>query len=336
MAPLRVLLTKRFFEEDLAYLRARLLPEVELVFPPEYTVEAIAETASPEIGVLLGEVIARPVLERATRLRLIQIPWTGVDRLDFALLREYRVTVCNSHSNAQAVAEYAVGLMMAVVKWIPLHDRRLRQGEWLRPQRGVAGSFHPSDLISRRTVGFLGYGRIAQQIAKLLSGFSVRCLATAASPRMEPPSPLEALYGPEGRESVFAAADVLFVTVPLTAETRGMIDAKLLGRMRPTSYLVSVARGEIIEEKALYEALKSEQIAGAAIDTWYDYPTADRPVVLPSTRYPFHELENLVLSPHRAGFARGELPHLDDVIENLNRLARGKPVINVIDLEKGY
>jgi phosphoglycerate dehydrogenase-like enzyme len=316
-------------------LRAGLRPDVELVTPPAFTPEALLE-AVRDVDALLGDQITQPLLEAGTRLRLIQVPWTGVDRLDFALLRQFTVPVCNSHSNAVPVAEMAVSLMLAIAKKIPLHDARLREGNWMRPKRGEPDSHLPPTLVSGRTAGFLGFGAIARQIAQLLAGFQMRFIATDARADATPPAPLDAVYPPEQLLEVAAQSDLLFVTLPLTPATRGLVNAEVFAAMSPSAYLINTSRGEVVDEEALYTALSTRRIAGAAIDTWYQYPKADQPQVLPSARFPFHALDNLVLSPHRAGFAEGTLPHLGDVVANLNRLAAGEPLINQVDVHAGF
>ncbi len=332
---IRVLLTRAFFDDDLAYLWAGLRPDVELVTPPAFTPEALL-AAVGDVDALLGDTLTRSLLERGARLRLIQVPWTGVDRLDFALLRDFPVTVCNSHSNAVPVAEMAVSLMLAIAKKVPLHDARLRQGNWMRPTRGEPESHVPPTLVSGCTAGFLGFGAIARQIAQLLSGFNMRFIATDARAGEAPPAPLAAVYPPGGLLEVATASDLLFVTLPLTPATRGLVNADVFAAMKPGAYLINTSRGEVVDEAALYAALSARRIAGAAIDTWYQYPKSGEPRTLPSARFPFHELDNLVLSPHRAGFADGMLPHLQDVITNLNRLAAGEPLINQVDVHAGF
>jgi phosphoglycerate dehydrogenase-like enzyme len=331
---IRVLLTRAFFAEDLAFLQAGLRPDVELIVPPAFTPEALAEAVG-EADVLLGDNITRELLARGTRLRLIQVPWTGVDRLDFALLRDFNVPVCNSHSNALPVAEMAVSLMLAITKKIPLHDARLRQGNWMRPTRGEPDSHVPPTLVSGRTAGFIGFGAIARLIAELLGGFHMRFIATDARTG-ETPAPLDAVYPPDAVTEVAAQSDILFVTVPLTPATRGLVNADIFAVMQPSAYLINTSRGEVVDEAALYAALSTRQIAGAGIDTWYQYPKAGEAATLPSARFPFHELDNLVLSPHRAGFAEGLLPHLQDVIDNLNRLAAGDAPRNQVDVTAGF
>lgn len=332
---IRVLLTRPFYDEDLAFLRAGLLPDVELVTPPAFTPDALLE-AVRDADALLGDQLTRPLLAAGTRLRLVQVPWTGVDRLDFELLRQFPVTVCNSHSNAVPVAEMAVSLMLAITKKIPLHDARLRQGNWMRPKRGEPDAHMPPTLVSGCTAGFLGFGAIARQIAQCLTGFQMRFIATDARAGAPPPAPLDAIYPPEDLYIVAAQSDLLFVTLPLTPATRGLVNAEVFAAMKPSAYCINTSRGEVIDEEALYTTLYTRTIAGAAIDTWFQYPKADQPQVLPSSRFPFHELPNLVLSPHRAGFADGMLPHLQDVVTNLNRLATGESLINQVDLDAGF
>ena len=335
MDRVRVLLTKQYFETDISYLRSNLAENIELVQPARFTSQDIALAARDDVHVLLGDHISRETLDNARELRLIQIPWTGVDRLDFGLLNQYSIAVCNSHSNAGVVAEYAVGLMMAVVKSIPFHDKQLRQGKWMRPRRNAPDSFLPPYLIAGKTIGFLGYGAVARKIAQLLSGFEVSFVAVDAHPAVEPPEPLRFLGAPDEAAHVMAQADIVFIAVPLTAKTAGMVNAELLKMMKPSAYLINTSRGEVVNESDLYDALKERRIAGAAIDTWFAYPTETCPDTLPS-KYPFHELDNVVMSPHRAGFAGGLLPHLDDAIENINRLATGRPLINRVDLTNGF
>ena len=333
---IRVLLGKNFFQKDLEYITSRLAENVEIVTPPDFSSETLAEVVKNEIDVFLGEPSSKNILDNAASLKLIQIPWTGVDRLNFDLLRQYPFPVCNSHSNARAVAEYAVSLMFAVTKAIPIHDRYLRQGKWCRPKQNSESFFSPPELIRNKTVGIIGYGAIGKLIAEMLNGFSVTLQAVEAKQYDTPPTPLVKIMPPVQMLDIVEESDFLFVAIPFTACTEGMINKNVFNKMKPTAYLINTSRGQVLAEEDLYNALKTKQIAGAAIDTWYNYPKPDSPDVLPSKDFPFHKLDNIVLSPHRAGFARGLLPHLDDAVENLNRLATGKPLINILDLEVGY
>lgn len=333
---IRVLVTRRFMPEDLKYIADRLDVGVELMVPTAFQPDVLSEAVKNGVGVLLGEPPDKEVLDRAEDVRLIQVPWTGVDRLNFQLLRQYPFIVCNSHSNARVVAEYACSLLLSVAKWIPYHDRHLRRGEWCRPNLGEAALFRPPESLYRKTIAIIGFGAVGRALARILNCFDADIQAVDANPSEATPPLLSRLVGPEQMDEVVAVADFLVVALPLTDTTRGMINGDVLKRMKSTAYLINVSRGEVVVEEDLYRVLSERLIAGAAIDTWYQYPTADTPDVFPSRRFPFHNLDNLILSPHRAGFVRGELPHLDDAIENINRFASGKELINVVDLTKGF
>lgn len=333
MSKIRVLPLRAFFPEDLKFLRDRLDPRVELLELKDFTPAALAAAAG-DADVLLGGSVAPAVLAAAKKARLLQVPWTGLDTLDLGRLKRSGLKVCNSHSNAGVVAEYAVGLLLSLLKDIPLHDARLRTGDWMRPRTDGKGEFRPPRALLGMAIGFLGYGAIARAAAKLLQGFGVTMRAVAARSRRPAPGPLKTLDGSAGLVRMLAACDVVIIAAPLTPQTRGLLDAAMIERLKPGAVLVNVARAEIVDEAALYEALKSGRLAGAALDAWSGKPSVDRPS--PPSQYPFHELPNVVLSPHRAGFAAGTLPHLADVVENLNRLAAGKALINVVDLGAGY
>lgn len=330
---INVLLTKEFFREDIEYIQNGLKPGIVIISPDNFSINALEQAVNGGIHVLLGSTVTRTMLEKGTDLKLIQIPWTGVDNLDFGLLNEFKVLVCNSHSNASVVSEYAVALMMSLIKNIPIHDRYLRNGKWLRPRKDQQDKFYPPESLDGKIIGFIGYGTIARRIRKMLSSFEVRIIAVDACQQID--TSLDFLGQTDQTDYVYRNADILFLTLPLTSTTRGMVNAEKFELMKSTAFLINVSRGEIVVEKDLYEALDSRTIAGAAIDTWYRYPSSAEPDVLPSS-FPFQELDNIVMSPHRAGFSKGLFPHLDDAIENLNRLSDGQPLINTIDLNAGY
>ena len=130
--------------------------------------------------------------------------------------------------------------------------------------------------------------------------------------------------------------DFVFLAIPLTAETNGMVDAKFFNAMTRHSILINISRGQVLNPQHLYDALFKMEIGAAAIDTWYNYPSPSNPKVFPSLEFPFHRLDNIVLSPHRAGYIDSGFPHLDDAIENLNRYSKGEPLKNIISLNNEY
>jgi lactate dehydrogenase-like 2-hydroxyacid dehydrogenase len=291
-----------------------------------------------DVEVLFGGFISERLLDAAPSLRLIQIPWAGVDALDYELLTRYSIPVCNSHSGAMVVAEHAIALMMDAAKKISYHDRQLRQGNWNRVSSGSADSISPfSKSIYRASVGVVGYGAIGKAICKLLSGFACSFRAFRRRPPfgIQDPGPVNVFPFSEILGNL-GDLDVVFACVPLTAETKGLVDDRFLHAMGRRAILVNISRGEVTREEDLFRALLEKSIGSAALDTWYNYPSQTAPQRLPSERFPFHTLDNLVLSPHRAGYAEGGFPHLDDAIDNLNRLYCNERVINRISLEERY
>ena len=324
----KCLLTRRFWDQDLQYLREHVSPRIEFVVPEGYSPDILIRFAA-DVEIFLGDVPDVAVLDAAKNLRLIQIPWTGVDQLDFDLLQTRAFQVCNSHSNSRSVAELGVALLLACFKQIPSHDAALRRGDWRRPG---ASNFIMPELLSGKTVGLLGFGAVGRQWARMLSGFDVVLHAMASSSRSE--DSLD-VVGPDQLDRLCAESDVLMVSLALTPQTKGMLGKHQFALMKPSAYIINMSRAAILEEAPFFEALKTGQIAGAGIDVWYQYPrrgdsNAD------VSRFPFVTLPNVVLSPHRGGLAKGELPHLVDVVKNLNRWADEKPLVNKVDCKRGY
>ena len=325
----RCLLTREFWDQDLEYLRTHVTSDMEFVIPKEYATQALIEAASTGIDVLLGDVPALDVLDASKGVKLLQIPWTGIDQIDFDLLRRYNFQVCNSHSNAVSVAELGIALLLSCMKQIPSHHFAMQRGNWRRP--GADDSVMP-EVLSGKNAGLIGYGAIGRKIARMLSGFGVRLQVLASEARQDSEI---AVQGPDQLDTLCSRCDVLMISAPLTPETRGMIGKRQFGIMKNNTYIINVSRSAIIDEETFYDALKDRRIAGAGVDVWYQYPHRGDSFSRAS-RFPFETLDNVIMSPHRGGMVRGELPHLADVVENLNHFAKGNPLMNCVDLIKKY
>jgi phosphoglycerate dehydrogenase-like enzyme len=336
----RVLFT--FQPEDALrrHLTAALEPHCELLIPASTDEDVLVELAEAGVDVLLGWRVAAPLLEAAgERLRLVLNPGAGVGHLVATLKDRDDLVVLNSHGNAENTAESALALLLGLMKRIPQHDAWMRAGRWRTGDR-EAKSF----VLRGRTVGLLGYGQIGRRIARKLSGFDVELCALRTRAR-DPEPPLTRVYGPGALAEFLDAVSVLFVTLPLTDTTRGLIGAEELARLGRGGLLVHLGRGKVVQEDALYEALAQGTIAGAAIDVWYDYQAEgdgtddgqDGGKTYPYSR-PFHELENVCLSPHRAASPFERLDRWDDVIANLLRFARGAldELTHRVNLRRGY
>jgi phosphoglycerate dehydrogenase-like enzyme len=290
---------------------------------PERPIELVPRDAPYEV--LVAGVATRELLEVGPRTLII--PWSGVPRSVAALCREFpNLAVHNLHHNAAPVAEHAIGLLLAAARRLVPADRGLRQGDWrLR--------FETSDapLISGRRALILGAGAIGRRIARA-------CLGLGMSPTLLASRAREAVLGPDDLDEALGRADVLFVTLPLTPATDGLIDARRLALLPAGGLVVNVGRGPIINEAALFDALASKRLAGAGLDVWYSYPKGEpaRAATPPST-FPFHTLDHVVLSPHRAGHGtQTERLCAEALFAALARAARGEPIGNDVDPARGY
>ena len=157
----------------------------------------------------------------------------------------------------------------------------------------------------------------------------MKVCAVRRQAQSEPPDGVSFIGGSEHLDDVLRQADFLVITLSLSSETRGLLDERRLRLMQPSAYLINVARAEIVDELALYQALVTGGIAGAALDVWYRYPTDATPT--PPARQPFHELPNVLMTPHVSGWTEGMLAARARLIaDNIRRISRGEPPENLI------
>ncbi|CAL8975436.1 Formate dehydrogenase, mitochondrial [Cellulomonas sp. T2.31MG-18] len=280
-----------------------------------------------DADVLVGASFTPAMAEAAPRLRLVHVAGAGTDGVDRDALGSH-VALANTFHHGRSIAEYVVMSLVFLGRRIGEADSALRRGSWRSPVYDPAQP-QPSTLRGS-TVGFLGFGSIGSETWRVLHGFDVDGVALVRRPdRVLPDDRLDVLHGPGALEELLARVDHLVVSVPLTAQTQGMLGAAELGRMRRTALLVNVARGPVVQEQALFDALQSGAIAGAAIDVWYSYP-AEGSLALPS-RLPFAALPNVLMTPHLSGvtaetFRRRAL----DICDNLHRLAEGRALERLV------
>ncbi len=218
--------------------------------------------------------------------------------------------------------------MLAVSRSFLRLDARLRRGEW--ESQWAAGSTPPPwPELSGKTVGILGYGRIGQAVARRARAFEMAVWAIRRGSTQAAAVAPDFLGGPDALDEILRRADYLVITLPLTPESRGLLGQRELSLMKPSTVLVNVARAEIVDEEALYRALTEGTIAAAALDVWYQYP-AGPGATLPA-RHPFHELPNVLMTPHVSGWTEGMLEARASLIaENIRRVSEGEPPLNLI------
>lgn len=232
-------------------------------------------------GLIVG---VDPVTERVLRagpLRVVVKYGSGTDNIDVEAARRLGIRLASTPgANARSVAELAIALLLAVARHVALHDRRVRAGSWSR----AAGT----ELAGKR-LGVVGYGAVGREAARIARALGLEVVAF--DPFVEKADvPLTTL------DELLAVADAVSLHVPLDETTRGLIDADAIARMRPGALLVNTARGEIVDEDALAEALRTGRLGGAGLDCFASEPPHGSPLL---------ELDNVVLSPH-AGAATVE------------------------------
>jgi phosphoglycerate dehydrogenase-like enzyme len=280
-----------------------------------------------EVDVLVTLAFTREMAAAAKRLKLVQVPGAGLDRIDRSAL-PMGTALANAYGHEAGISEYVIGAMLALTRSFCRIDASLRRGAW-ESQWGVGGSPPPWPEMAGKTLGILGYGRIGQALARRALAFDMDVCAIRRDVSRAGGEGLSFLGGPDALDEVLGRADYLAVTLSLNEQTRGLIGARELALMKPTARLINVARAEIIDEDALYRALADGRLAGAALDVWYRYPK-EPGATLPA-RWPFHELDNVLMTPHVSGWTEGMLEARAKLIaENIRRTARGEPPLNLI------
>jgi phosphoglycerate dehydrogenase-like enzyme len=272
------------------------------------------------IGVRFGADLPHP-----TRLKLFHVPGAGYDAVDLAQLPASAV-VCNCFGHEQAIAEYVMAALL--MRHVPLSDAdgRLRRGEWAY-WAGAPERVH--DEMAGKIIGLLGFGHIGRAIAVRAKAFEMIVHVANRSP-VAPSESIDRTFTLDQLPAFWGSMDILVVSLPLTEETRSIVDAGAFAAMRPSAVVVNVGRGPTIDETALFEALRTNRIAAAVIDTWYAYPSSGRSVVLPSA-LPFHELPNVLMTPHMSGWTHGTIRRRQRTIaDNVMRRASGRACKNVV------
>ncbi len=280
-------------------------PEVEFRVADHHG-KAAALAADIDALVTFGPMLHDDVLKAAPRLKWIQALGTGVDGIvDQPSLRP-EVVVTKMHGfHGVPVSEAALMAMLALARNLPRAVRSQAARKWDR---------FPARTLDGKTVGILGVGAIAETLAPMCKAFGMRVLGISGSPRVVPA--FDEIVHRSDLERVAAEVDYLVLLAPLSAETRGIVDAKVLSAMKPGAFLVNLARGGVVDEAALLKALQENRIAGAALDVFAREP-------LPEDS-PFWPLQNVLITPHAGGFFEDYPKHALPVIEeNLRHFLAG-------------
>jgi D-3-phosphoglycerate dehydrogenase len=277
---LKVLVPEKLADSGIELLKRDFEVDVLLDLSPEELLQKIGDYD----GLIIRSAtkVTADVIERAGNLKAIGRAGIGVDNIDIEAATKRGIIVANApESNTVAAAEHTLGLMLAAARRIPAADSSLRGGEWKRSAlKGVE--------VSEKTIGLIGLGHVGTIVARGALGMGMRVLAYdpyVSEDRMRSMNVGRA----ETTDEVFERADFVSLHVPRTPQTMGLVNEDALAKMKPTAYLINVARGGIVDETALYNALKEGTIAGAALDVFAEEPTTDSPIFT---------LPNVVVTPH--------------------------------------
>jgi len=282
-----------------------------------------------DIDVLVTMVLTDRMGRACTHLKLVQVPGAGLDRIDRSAIPQ-GARLANVYGHENGIAEYVMGAMIALTRDFAPLDLALRKGDW---QSQWAIGVPPPPVwpeLAGKTIGILGYGRIGQAVARRARAFDMKICAVRQDVRRSVEDDLAFLGGPEATDEIIGQSDYVLIAMPATHATIGLMDRRRLALMKSTALLINVARAEIVDEDALYDALAKRSIAGAVLDVWYHYPRETGPT-RPATR-PFHELPNVLMTPHVSGWTDGMLDARARLIaENIRRMAFGETPFNLVD-----
>ena len=276
--------------------------------------EQIKLLADADVVMIAGTFIEGDVIRQAPRLKMIQKWGIGVDKIDLVAAKERNILVSiTAGATSIPVSEHTLLLMLAVSRRLPLAHRSLGQGKWIATELRTVCS-----KLDGKTVGLFGFGGIAQHVAKRLKGFDVEVIyhtRNRVAPEIE--NKLQARY--VDFETLISHSDLLSLHAPLSEQTYHRFNAETFAKMKRGAILINTARGELIDEPALIQALQQGQLSGAGLDTFEaEPPSADNPLL---------HMDQVVATPHSAGGVYDNLPNLvGHMFRNIELFQRGLPI----------
>jgi D-3-phosphoglycerate dehydrogenase len=286
----KVLIIGRFHQDGMKLIEAR--PDVAYEVVDGADEAELCEKIRDADGVTIRTSLLRAhVLDQAERLKVVSRHGVGYDNIDVAALTRRKIPLAiAADANATAVAEHTLYFMLALAKQGLRHDRATREGQW-----AVRNDLGPVDLLGRRVL-VMGFGRIGREVAKRCAAFGMAVMVYDPYVQANVIEAAGDYRSVPDFEAALPETDVLTVHMPLGADSRGLIGAAELAALPAHAFVINAARGGIIDETALHDALTSGKIAGAALDVFDQEP--------PPLDHPLFALDNVILSPHNAGLSK--------------------------------
>ncbi len=288
----------------------------ELVCYPTTAPEQVAERiASCELVITNKVVLDAELIRSSDVLKLICVVATGVNNIDLNAATAKGIVVCNAQGyGVHSVAQHVLGLMLALHTRLLDYDRAVQNGDWNRSSQFCLLDF-PILELNGRTLGIIGYGALGHEVARLARCFGMQVLIATRPGSSEIPADRVTC------EELLERSDVVSLHCPLTEQTRNLIDAQALARMKPGSFLINAARGGIVDEAALKAALCSGHLGGAACDVLSEEPPRNGNRLLDPT------IPNLIVTPHSAwGSIQARQTIIDQTVENIRAWQQGSPI----------
>ena len=282
----------------------------------------------PEADVAFTPFVDRDIFPSLTRLRWIQSPAAGVGGLMYPELVASRVVVTSARGiRARSIAEHVIGVTIALARRLPLAIRAQLAHRWAQDElEGSAGSMRP--LRGARML-IVGLGAIGTELARIAAPFGFSVSAIRRHPDRPRPDGVEAVLPPDRLIELLGRSDVVVIAVPHTPETKQLIGRRELEGIKCGALLVNVARGKLIDDEAVIEALKNGTLGGAALDVFSREPL--------EPESPYWDLPNVIITPHTAGAMQDYWTPLIELFSaNLRRFEHGEPLVNVVDKVIGY
>jgi D-3-phosphoglycerate dehydrogenase len=312
----KVLVSDKLSEEGLAAVRAH--PDVEVVVKTDLTPEELLAEIRDADALLVRSAtkVTAEVIAAGEKLVVIGRAGVGVDNIDVDAATRRGVVVCNSpEGNTAAAAEHTWALLLSLARSIPAADASVKAGEWER------SAFVGVELLNK-TLGVIGLGKIGSEVAARAGAFGMKVLGYDPFVSAEHAARLgvEVVSLPE----LLAEADFITLHVPLTRDTRGLLNADSLKKLKPGARIVNCSRGGVVDEQALAEAVASGQVAGAALDVFESEPPGDSPLL---------KLDRVVLTPHLgASTAEAQVKVAVDVAQQVLEVLQGKPARSAVNV----
>jgi phosphoglycerate dehydrogenase-like enzyme len=297
-------------------------PGVDVVAVEDLDANGAADLADAQAIVTVFVPVSAAHVAAAPRLRLIQCPSHGFDHVDLDAAAAAGVPVCNvgtSGAEAHNVAEHTLLLVLALAKRLVEGHNGLREGRWPADELQALGMTE----LAGRTLGVVGFGTIGREVARRAQAFGMDVRYTGRR-RLDPAEEAAAGVAWRRLDDLLAEADVVSLHVPLTRETRHLLDARRLALMKPAALLVNTSREALVDTAALADALKAGRLGGAGYDVFDPEP--------PPPEHPLLHAPRVVLSPHSAGTSGDSVARIiEAAAANVRRLAQGQPLRDVVN-----